>query len=377
MSDKSKKQIRLGLIGVGAMGSTHAERLRQGGAPSVKLAALCDHHKDTASRFPEIPFYSDVETMLEKADLDAVFIATPHYQHTEIGELALRKGFHTLVEKPMSANKADCERLLSAQKESGKKLSVMLSMRTKPINLKIKELIATNQLGKIRRVHWTATNWFRTQGYYASSKWRGTWKGEGGGVLLNQCPHQLDLLAWFFGMPERVTGFCHFGRYHDIETEDDVTAVLHYPEGVKAVFVASTGEAPGTDRLEIVGELGKLVAENGQLAFHRNVEGMTAFSRKAESQMSQPECWQIQIPLKTQVMSGHLEIFENFAEAILHNKPLIAPAEEGVWSVELANAMQYSTWVDATVSLPLNPGNFNDELEKTCLSTTAEHTFSR
>lgn len=361
----------MALIGAGTMGKVHAKRLREGLAPSIELTAVCDIHVRTDEVFEGLPFYTSPEELFARETLDAVFIATPHYLHADIGVVALEHGLHTLVEKPMAANKEGCERLLEAQKRSGKVLSVMLSMRTKPVYGKVKELIATNALGAIRRVHWIASNWFRTEKYYASSSWRGSWKGEGGGVLLNQCPHQLDLFSWFIGQPKSVTAFCGFGRYHNIEAEDDVTAVLHYPDGLQAVFVASTGESPGTDRLEIVGEMGRLIAEGGRLYWDRNSEGMTRFSKATETLMDRPECKSIEVPLESQKDSGHMQIFENFARAILYGDELIAPAEEGIFGVELANAMQYSTWTQSTVLLPLDSAAFLEKLEEVADPTTA------
>lgn len=346
------------------MGAVHARRLLDGGAPSIRLAALCDPNPEVAQQFPTLPLHATPEALFANEALDAVFVATPHYLHADVGVAALEHGLHTLVEKPMAANKEGCERLLAAHEASGRELSIMLSMRTKPVYRKVKQLLERGELGEIRRVHWTASNWFRTEAYYASSPWRGTWKGEGGGVLLNQCPHQLDLFCWFFGLPRSVTAFCEFGRYHDIEAEDDVTAVLHYPGGMHAVFVASTGEAPGTDRLEIVGELGRLIAENGTIHFDRNLEAMTRFSKTTHTLMDRPECWPTAVPLEPQKGAGHLEIFENFARAILHGEPLLVPAHEGLWSVELANAMQYSTWTKSTVALPLSSAAFLEKLNE-------------
>lgn len=348
------QMLQLGVVGVGAMGGNHTRALLKGCAPSVRITALCDINPEAGREFAPIPFYTDSREMLEHAGLDAVFVATPHFQHDEVGVAALEKGLHVLVEKPMAADKNGCENLLRARDRSGKVLSTMLSMRTKPIYSKIKSLLADGELGVIRRVHWTATHWFRTETYYSESDWRGTWKGEGGGVLLNQCPHQLDLLCWFFGLPKKVSGFCEFGRYHDIEAEDDVLAVLHYPDRMKVVFEASTGEFPGTDRLEIVGEMGRLVAEGGHLKFERNRVPMSEFSKSSDLAMKGPECWPIDIPLGTLSSTGHIMIFENFAGAILRGETLIAPPEEAWRGVELANAMQLSTWNEAPVRLPLD-----------------------
>ncbi len=356
------RNIRIAIVGVGIMGKGHARRLLEGGAPSVTLSAICDPKPEVKGAFPGIPYYESLDRLFECEKLDAIFVSTPHPSHMEIGVAALDRGLHVLLEKPMSSSKARCERLLEAKERSGKVLSVMHSMRTKPVYKKIKQLLEENELGAILRVNWTVSHWFRTNAYYASAPWRGTWKGEGGGVLLNQCPHQLDLLTWFFGLPEQVTAFCDFGRHHPIETEDDVTAVLHYPSRMKAVFVASTGEAPGTNRLEISGERGRLVAEGQSLRFDRNRQAATDFSHHTKDTFGRPECWSIELPLEQETVDGHMAIFENFARAVLYKEPLIAPSEDAISSVELANAMQYSTWEKSTISLPLDSAAFEARL---------------
>jgi len=227
----------------------------------------------------------------------------------------------------------------------------------------IKKLIDDGELGELQRTNWTTTAWYRTEAYYASGGWRATWKGEGGGVLLNQCPHNLDLFQWMCGMPVRVRAFCSLGKYHNIETEDDVTAYLEYANGATGLFLASTGEAPGTDRLEIAGDRGKLLYEHGQLTFKRNVAGAREFAQTAKGSFDKPEAWDCTIPIPEAHM-GHAVITQNFVDAILEGTPLIAPAEEGIHSVELANAMVYSSLTDQTVELPLDAVAYEEKLNQ-------------
>lgn len=359
----NNNSLRLGIIGVGAMGATHARRLMEGLAANVSLTALCDHHPERKENFPGIPFFENHEELLASDLVDAVLIATPHYDHTEIGIAALEAGLHVLVEKPMAVHKTDAERLLAVHAKTDRVLTTMLSMRTKPMFKKIKDLLDSGDLGQLRRIHWTMTDWFRTQAYFDNASWRGTWNGEGGGILLNQCPHQLDLWCWLFGQPDEVTSHCSFGRYHNIETEDDVTAVLSYRDGTQGVFAASTGEWPGTQRLEIVGENGKLLAEDNRLIFHRNRQGMTDFSHTTELPMSGPETWRVEIPVEPIPRPGHLDILENFAAAIAHGSPLLAEPEEALLPVELANAMLLSTWQRQPISLPIDGTLYEQELE--------------
>jgi predicted dehydrogenase len=241
----------------------------------------------------------------------------------------------------------------------------MFNQRTDPFYLKIRQLIQGGELGVIRRINWIITTWFRPDAYYRSGGWRATWKGEGGGVLLNQSPHNLDLWQWLFGMPEEVWADCQLGRYHEIEVEDDVTAYLRYPGGTTGVFITSTGEAPGTNRLEIVAERGRLVYEDGRLTFVRNEQEMSAFSRTTTSPFSAPETWEVSIPLdRSNHGEQHVGILKNFIAAIREGAPLIAPAEEGIRSVELANAMLLSSARGAAVRLPVVSGEYRALLER-------------
>jgi len=222
----------------------------------------------------------------------------------------------------------------------------------------------SGELGEIRRMNWIITDWFRTQTYYNSGTWRATWDGEGGGVLLNQCPHQLDLMQWFFGMPEKITAKVFFGKYHDIEVEDEVSAILEYPNGATGFFVTSTGEAPGTNRLEITAERGKIVYENNKLTFIRNETPMSKFCQTSISTMGIPELWNINIPINCQNQFMHREIIENFADAILHDTELYAPGTDGIRSLEIGNAMLLSGLQNQTISLPINAEAFDVELNK-------------
>jgi len=336
------------------MGLAHARNVLAGKAPRLRLTAISDGQGSGAGFGDEVKVYAESGALIRSGEVEAVLIATPHYSHTSIGIDALENGLHVLVEKPISVHKRDGERLLAAhQGREEQVFGVMFNQRTDPYYLKIRELIATGELGEIRRVNWIITNWFRTAAYYSGSRWRATWAGEGGGVLLNQSPHNLDLLQWMFGMPVSVRGFCRFGQYHDIEVEDDVTAYLVFGNGATGVFITSTGEAPGTNRLEIAGERGKVVYENERLTFYRNEVEMSVFSGRAESGFAMPANEEVSIPI-----SGHGEqhvgIMNNLADAILDGAPLIAPGEEGIRSVELSNAMLYSTFTGETVELPLD-----------------------
>jgi len=357
------KGLRIGVVGMGNMGNTHARNLLDGKIPRVKLTAVCDVNPDKLEVDPEIKTFTDSKALIRSGEVDAVLIATPHYSHTIIGIDALQNGLHVLVEKPISVHKADCERLIAAHQNKNQVFAAMFNQRTDLYYQKIRSLVKSGELGEIRRVNWIITNWFRTEAYYASGGWRATWGGEGGGVLLNQCPHNIDLFWWIFGMPKRVRAFCSFGRYHNIEVEDDVTAYFEFPNGATGVFITSTGEAPGTNRLEITGERGKLVYENDELRFTRNEVEMTRFSKTASGGFATPPVWNVRIPANGHG-GQHNEILKNFADAILDKTPLLAPANEGIYSVELANSIVYSALQNKTVELPLDAASYERQLKK-------------
>jgi predicted dehydrogenase len=363
--------VKLGIIGVGNMGSIHAQSVIDGHIPRCKLSAVCDLKAKRLAGFSSAEAFVSVDDFLRSSQTDAVLIATPHYAHTTIGIRALETGRHVLVEKPVSVHKSDAERLIAAHRDSAQIFAAMFNQRTDPFFLKLRQLVQSGALGTIRRVSWTITNWFRTEAYYQSSDWRATWAGEGGGVLLNQCPHNLDLFQWIFGMPARVRAFCHFGRYHDIEVEDDVTAYLEYSDGMTAVFSASTGEAPGTNRLEVAAEQGKIVIEDDSFHFIRNEVPTSEFSRTDPGRFSAPGTWEIRIPIKGHGPQ-HDGILRNFVSAILDGTPLIAPAEEGIYSLELANAFLLSTLEDRAVQLPIDGALFEQHLKKLIASSTRQ-----
>lgn len=365
-----KNEVRLGIVGLGGMGTGHARQVIENLIANMRLTAVCDIAPDLSDRFPDQHTFHDPVEMFQSGLIDAVLIATPHYSHTPIGIAALSNDLHVLVEKPISVHKADCERLLAAKRSEAQVFAAMLNMRMRPAFQKLKQLIVGGELGAIRRIQWTITDWFRSHAYYQSGSWRGTWQGEGGGVLVNQCPHQLDLWQWLFGMPCAVYAKCNFGRYHDIEVEDEVVSLLHYEDGTIGTFSTSTGEAPGCNRLEIAGEKGLVTLEKGTLHFRRNEIETGVFSRTTRSRMGEiPPTWEIDIPIHSATIPERNAILQNFANAILHNEPLIAPAEEGIHSVELANAMLLSTLKGEVVTLPLNGEEVSSELENLVASS--------
>ena len=363
------QDLRLGVIGLGNMGQVHADSIASGKICRCRLAAVCDPDPEIMRRYQNAKAFPSSSELIQSGEADGVLVATPHFSHTAIGIEALRAGLHLLVEKPLSVHKADCERLIAAHRSKKQIFATMLNQRTDPFYIKLRELISNGELGTIRRINWIITNWFRTEAYYASGGWRATWSGEGGGVLLNQCPHQLDLWQWLFGMPLKVRAFCNLGRYHDIEVEDDVTAYFEYENGSTGVFITSTGESPGTDRLEVTAELGRVVIENDRFHFTRNEVPMSTFCKESPERFSQPSTRNVELPLRGHG-GQHNEVLQNFVDAILQGKPLIAPAAEGIHSVELANAMLLSSFSGATLQLPIDARSYEDFLRQRIAAST-------
>jgi predicted dehydrogenase len=367
--NKPTETIRVGIIGIGNMGNTHAKQISNGEVPGMELTAVADHIEAKASDYPNSKFFACGSELIQSDTIDAVIIASPHYSHTTLGIEALEAGLHVMVEKPLSVHKADCERLIAAHTNKDQIFAAMFNQRTDPKYVKLKELIDNGELGDIRRIQWTITDWFRTEFYYTSGGWRATWEGEGGGVLLNQCPHQIDLWQWLFGMPTEVRATCSIGRYHDIEVEDDVTAFMQYADGKTGVFITSTGENPGTNRLEIACERGRVVLEGNSIKWDRNETMTSAFSKSATSGFTRPSQWDVSIPFKDNG-EQHLGILKNVALAIKGEAELIAPAAEGIHSVELANSMIFSGFNNVTVKLPINADSYEVLLQKNITEST-------
>jgi predicted dehydrogenase len=366
-------KVRLGLIGIGNMGSFHANLLLEDKIPGMELAALCDIDSDKRAKWKEhkIPVFAEAGELLRSGEVEAVLIATPHWSHPDLGIAALQAGLHVLVEKPIAVHAADAQRLIDAHTNPRQVFAAMFNQRTDPCYIRLKHLIESGELGPIQRIQWTMTDWFRTEAYYASGGWRATWKGEGGGVLLNQCPHQLDLWQWLFGMPSRVRAVCRLGRFHDIEVEDSVTAVFEYDGGADAVFTTTTGEAPGTNRLEIAADRGRVVVEGGRIEFRQTVQPVGEFLRTCPKGFAAPDTERIVIEPAGNGPQ-HAGILTNFAAAIRGERELIAPAEEGIHSVTLANAMLFSSLRNETMDLPLDREAFAAALQDLIAHSTRE-----
>ncbi|WP_059102631.1 Gfo/Idh/MocA family protein [Shouchella shacheensis] len=361
-------QVRIGVIGVGNMGTSHAAYLHAAEIKGARLTALLEERPERVETLQElygsdVEIYSDEEAFFTSGRLDAVLVATPHFSHPRLAIRAFQEGLHVLCEKPAGVYTKQVREMNEAAAKSNLVFSMMYNQRTNPLYKRLRELIRGGKLGAIRRINWIITDWYRSQSYYDSSNWRATWSGEGGGVLINQCPHQLDLWGWLTGMtPSRLRAFCSFGKYRNIEVEDDVTAFAEYENGASAVFITTTGETPGTNRLEITGTQGKAVVEDGELSFWQLQQSEPEFNQQFQGGFGEPESWKCEIPIRGKE-TGHPGITQNFVNAILQKEPLIAPGEEGIHGLTLSNAMQLSTWTDGWVNFPLDEDLYYDQLQ--------------
>lgn len=362
------EQVKLGIIGAGNMGSGHIQSILAGKTPEIALTAVADRREQRRAwakrTVPEqVRIFEEGSELIQSGLCDAVLIATPHYQHPVLAKEAFAAGLHVLCEKPAGVYTKAVREMNQAADRSGKVFAMMFNQRTNCLYRKMHEMVQNGELGQLKRVNWIITDWYRTQIYYDSGDWRATWDGEGGGVLLNQCPHQLDLLQWICGLPKTVQAFCQEGKWHDIEVEDDVTAYLTFENGATGVFVTTTGDAPGTNRFEVTGTLGKLVCENDELTFWKLKQDEREFCRTSKEGFQKPECEKLTVETDGE-NPQHVGVLNAFAGNILHGSPLVADGREGIRGLTLSNAMHLSSWLKRPVELPLDEDLFLLELDR-------------
>ena len=359
--------LRMGVIGIGNMGSEHCRILRSGRVPEAELTAVADVRADrlcwAREKLPGVQAFASAGELIASGACDAVIVAVPHPSHPEITVKALEGGLHVLCEKPIAVSAAEARCMQEAAQRTGKTFALMFNQRTSGLYKRMKQLLDSGELGEIKRVNWIITDWYRTQLYYDSGAWRATWLGEGGGVLLNQCPHQLDLLQWLCGMPVKVQAHCHEGKWHDIEVEDDVTAYLEFANGATGAFIASTGDLPGVNRLEITCDRGRLLCEDGRVRLLRLPVSEREYCRTAQNAYGKPACTE-EVFDDGGDNPQHAGVTTAFVRHILHGEPLVARGEEGMNSLRLSNAIHLSGWLGEAVTLPVDEEIFLAELNR-------------
>lgn len=361
------EKVRIGIIGLGGMGANHAKTIIEGKVPNAELSSICDVNPERLKWAREnlgenIKTFDNLDEFLA-SEIDGVIVATIHYYHPPIAIKALEKGLHVLIEKPAGVYTKQVREMNEVAKKSGKVFSIMYNQRTSPFHRKIKEIVRSGELGDIKRITWIVTNWYRPQSYYDLNNWRGTWKGEGGGILLNQGIHQLDIWQWIFGMPKRIRAFLGFGKYHNIEVEDEAIVYMEYENKTVGLFITSTAEAPGTNRLEIIGDNGTIIFEDEKIAFWKLDIPEPEFREKEKNPYSQPTFNKYEILTEGEYLQ-HRGILINWVESILKGAPLIAPGEEGINALMITNASYLSSWLDSWVDLPLDDDLYYEKLKE-------------
>ena len=363
------EKIRLGIIGFGNMGTSHAKNIVDGKCPDFILAAIADINPERIAWGKEnmpsdVVYFDDAIAMLDSGMLDACIIAVPHYDHPRYAMECMKRNIHVMVEKPAGVyTKQVREMNEEAARHPEVQFGMMFNQRTDHIYRKMRELVQSGRFGEIRRVNWLITNWYRPQAYYDSGAWRATWAGEGGGVLLNQCPHNLDLWQWICGMPARVHSHIHYGKWHDIEVEDDVTTYVEYPNGATGVFITTTGDGRGSNRFEIQLDKGKIVAEDGVLSVQEFDVAESVFTKTNTVPFGSLTSHPVEIETDGK-SEQHVGVLNAWADAILRGGNMIAHGEEGINGLTLSNAMHLSSFLGKTIELPLDEDLFYEELMK-------------
>ena len=389
--NKSNDKIHIGIIGFGNMGTNHFNNIMKGKCPEVEVSAIADinperldaakkafeEYSANDSSLNEPVYFDNADDMMDPGLIDSVLIAIPHYDHPTYAIKAFRKGLHVMCEKPAGVYTLQVREMMAeADKHSELVFGMMFNQRTNCVFRKMREIVKSGELGEIRRTNWIITNWYRPQAYYDSGAWRATWSGEGGGVLLNQCPHNLDLWQWICGLPVMIDAKLHYGKWHDIEVEDDVTAYAEYENGATGVFITSTGDTPGTNRFEITLDGGKLVCEDTKkLTLYRLATSEPEFSRTNKKPFGKPECEIINVETDGE-NPQHSGVLNAFAGAVLRGEKLVADGREGINGLMISNAMHLSSWTGKPVSLPFDEELFRKELFERVKNSRRKDTIS-
>ncbi len=362
--------LKLGIIGAGNMGSGHAKNILGGKCPEITITAMADRKASrrdwVKENVPGAEIFTEGSDLIKSGKCEAVLIATPHYQHPTLAAEAFEAGLHVMCEKPAGVYTLQVRDMIAAaDKHPELTFGMMFNQRTNCVYRKVKEMLENGELGEMKRMSWIVTDWYRTQFYYDSGAWRATWAGEGGGVLLNQCPHQLDLLQWLCGLPVKVHAFTHEGKWHDIEVEDDVTAYLEFANGATGVFITTTGDAPGTNRLEITGTKGRVICEGDEVIFDKLEMDEREWCKTCPEGFKKPESERVTVETDGQNIQ-HPAVLNAFAAKIAGKGELVADGREGINGLMLSNAIHLSSWLGETVSLPIDEKKFYDMLMERC-----------
>ncbi len=369
------EKVRVGIIGIGNMGMSHINNFVKGEMPEIDITCVADIDEKKFGRaqekIPGVVCFNTATELINSGLCDAVLIATPHYDHPPIGIEALNAGLHVMSEKPAGVYTKQVRELIEVAEKAEPVYAIMFNQRTNCIYRKVREMVSSGEYGELKRVSWIITDWYRTQAYYNSGGWRATWAGEGGGVMLNQCPHQLDLWQWICGMPSKVKAICHEGKWHDIEVEDDVSIYVEYPNGATGTFITTTGDYPGTNRLDITLDKAKIVCENGEIRMYLLNMSTEEYTKNSDEGFGSIEGEWITVETDG-INDQHTGVMNAFAAHILRGEPLIAEGKEGINGLTISNAAFLSSWLDKTIELPMDEDLYYEMLKKKIASSRTD-----
>jgi len=365
-------KVRYGIIGFGA----HAEQcyaemiIKKKQLENAEVTAITEVNplrvENVKNNYPNtITWFNDYIKMLDSGLIDACIVTSPHPFHPEMVIACLKRNIPVMCEKPAATCTKKVFEMIEASKHSKALFGMMFNQRTNCVYRKMKEMIKNGEIGELQRINWIISNWYRPDRYYTIAPNRATWKGEGGGLIINQACHQIDLLQWLIDeMPESINGFLENGAYHDIECDDEFTLYLKYKNGAKGVFTSTTGEFPGVNRLEISGTRGRLTVEGDRLIFNKSSFSSKSFSELAMGPYNRPRQETIEIKTDGENLQ-HLGIMRNFTNAILGKEELKVPGSEGLKALEIINSAIYSSWHDnMLVKIPVDPEIYYKELNE-------------
>ena len=364
------EKVRLGIIGIGNQGSSYAKHfVKENWVPDIELVAIADINpariawaKENLS--PDLAYFDDAIAMLDSGLINACVVSIPHYDHPRYAMQCMKRGIHVMCEKPAGVYTRQVREMNEeAKKHPDVVFGMMFNQRTNCLYRKMRELVQSGKYGRVRRANWLITNWYRSQFYYDSGDWRATWAGEGGGVLLNQCPHQLDLWQWILGMPKKLQSFMRYGQWHDIEVEDDVTTWMEYEDGHTGVFITSTGDPHGSNRFEVEMDGAQLIAEGDKLFLLEFDQLEQDWTKTNKIPFASVPAHEVEVEMDG-LNPQHQGVFQAFAGAILRGEPLVAGGEEGINGLTLSNAMHLSAFLGKPVELPFDEDLYESELMK-------------
>lgn len=364
------EKVRAVVIGFGGMGRQYVSMIHEGQIEGMELAGVCCRNAagqaEIKSLYPKANIYRDVAATFEHAgEFDAVVIVTPHTTHVEIGKMAAKAGKHILMDKPAGVTTKEVKELIAAAHKAGISFSMIFNTRFSGAYEKVKEMLLEGTAGKLVRAVWICNTWYRTPAYHRSAPWRSTWKGECGGLLINQCQHYLDIWQWLLGMPDQVYASVDYGKYNDFTVDDSVDLQFFYENGLHGTFISASGETPSVNRLELWGTKGRLCLKDGvKLTFDENVMSTEEFARVNTDIYGKLDHRIREISVKPQGETGYRRLFQNFTDHIRKGVPLLTDGNDGLRTLTLANGAYLSSWLGRKVDFPIDDDEYARRLEE-------------